>query len=91
MAIKSAKVLKDGITGKKEVGYHAARIPQLLLYKWGLEDAGDQFAYIRGRHNHDPELAKKLAVRLNSSEFNAFRIWDGNIASSDFLKEGNKT
>jgi hypothetical protein len=88
--IQSVKDLKHVDGGKKELGYHAARIPMLLLYKWGAEDANDQFAYIRGGHNRDPELAKKLSIRLNSNEFHQFRIWEGNVAASDMLKEGNK-
>jgi hypothetical protein len=88
--IQSVKDLKHLDGGKKELGYHAARIPMLLLYKWGAEDANDQFAYVRGRHNREPELAKKLSIRLNSNEFHQFRIWEGNVAASDMLKEGNK-
>jgi hypothetical protein len=88
--IQSVKDLKHVDGGKKALGYHAARIPMLLLYKWGAEDANDQFAYVRGRHNREPELAKLLAIRLNSNEFHQFRIWEGNVAASDMLKEGNK-
>ena len=89
-ALQEIKELREVSNGKTEYGYHVAKIPMLFFYQWGLEDAGDQFAYIQGRHNKDPELAKKLAIRLNSNEFNQLRIWDGTIASSDMLKEGNK-
>ena len=75
---------------KTEFGYHAAKIPMVELLKWGVEDCGDQLAYLQGRQHRDPELAKKLAIRLNSDEFKLLRVWDGDIASSDFLKEGNK-
>jgi hypothetical protein len=88
--VRSVQALKHADGGKKQFGYHAARIPQLLLMKWALEDAGDQLAYMQGRQNREPELAKKLAVRLNSNEFHAFRIWEGEVAASDMLKEGNK-
>lgn len=89
-AIASVKHLKSVDGGKKQYGYHAARIPQLLLLKWGVEDAGDQLAYLQGRHNKDPQLAKKLAARMNSNEFHEFRIWEGTVAASDMLKEGRK-
>ena len=90
--IKSVKELRETVGNRETAaGYHAARIPRVLLMKWGQEDANDQLAYLQGRHNKDPELAKKLAVRLNSNEFNQFRIWNGNVASSDMLKEGKKT
>jgi len=89
-AINGAKAIKDIHGGKTEFGYHAAKIPMVLLLKWGVEDCGDQLAYLQGRHHKDPELAKKLAIRLNSNEFKQFRIWDGELASSDMLKEGNK-
>jgi hypothetical protein len=87
-AIASVKHLRNVDGGKKQYGYHAARIPQLLLLKWGLEDAGDQLAYLQGKHNKNPDLAKKLAARMNSNEFHEFRIWEGTIAASDMLKEG---
>ena len=89
-AIESVKTMRHIDGGKKQFGYHAARIPQLLLLKWGVEDAGDQLAYLQGRQNKDPELAKKLAARMNSNEFHEFRIWNGTVAASDMLKEGNK-
>lgn len=89
-AIEQVKHLKNINGGKSGLGYHAARIPQVLLMEWAYEDCGNKLAYLQGKHNKDPELAKKLAVRLNSNEFNQLRIWDGNIASSDMLKEGNK-
>lgn len=90
-SIRSAKAIKDATGGKTKEGmYHAARIPQIMLLKWGMEDAGDQLAYLQGKHNKDPDLAKKFAMRLNSSEFNAFRIWGGHVAASDITKEANK-
>lgn len=88
--VKSVNQLRHVDGGKKKYGYHAARIPQVLLMEWALEDAGDKLAYLQGKHNRDPELAKKLAVRLNSNEFQAFRIWNGEVAASDITKEGNK-
>lgn len=90
-AINGAKMLKNINGGKTGIGYHAARIPMVLLMKWGMEDTGDQLAYLQGRQNKDPELAKKLAYRMNSNEFKSFRIWEGEVAASDMLKEGNKT
>jgi hypothetical protein len=89
-AIKSAKVIRDVNGGKSQLGYYAAKIPMVMLLQWGQEDAGDQMAYLQGRHNKDPELAKKLAYRMNSNEFNALRVWEGNVAASDIMKEGNK-
>lgn len=89
-AVNGAKAIKEIHGGKTEFGYHAAKIPMVMLLKWAAEDCGDQLAYLQGRHHKDPELAKKLAIRLNSDEFQQLRIWDGDIASSDFLKEGNK-
>lgn len=88
--LESVKHLKKVDGGKKQHGYHAARIPMIALLQWGLEDAGDQLAYLQGKHNRDPELAKKLAIRMNSNEFQNLRVWEGTIGSSDFLKEGNK-
>ena len=82
-AINGAKAIKEINGGKSEFGYHAAKIPMVLLLKWGVEDCGDQLAYLQGRHHKDPDLAKKLAVRLNSNEFKQFRIWEGELASSD--------
>ena len=89
-AIKQAKIIKDCTDGKTKYGYHAAKIPMTLLMQWGLEDGGDQLVYLQGKHNKNPELAKKLAARMNSNEFHAFRIWEGTVAASDILKEGKK-
>jgi hypothetical protein len=89
--VKSVKALKDEDGGKKGFGYHAARIPMVLLLKWAQEDCGDQLAYLQGKHNKEPWLARKLAARMNSSEFRDFRVWEGNVSASDMLKEGNKT
>ena len=87
--LNSIRAIKDsGVVGKDTK--HVARVPQVLFMKWGLEDAGDQRAYLQGRHNKDPELAAKLAARLNSNEFHQFRIWEGTVSKSDMLKEGNK-
>lgn len=68
----------------------AARIPQVLFMQWAYEDCGDKLAYLQGKHNRDPELARKLAIRLNSQEFQQLRVWEGNIAASDMTKTGNK-
>lgn len=87
--LKSIQQIKDkGDVGKDMK--HVARIPQMLFMQWAYEDCGDKMAYLEGRHNKDPELALKLAARLNSNEFKAFRIWEGNVSTSDFVKEGNK-
>lgn len=88
--LRDVQDIKQQTGGKSHLGYHAGKIPMTLMMKWGLEDAGDKLAYLQGKHNKDPDLAKKLAARLNSPEFRAFRIWEGNIAATDFLKEGNK-
>lgn len=86
--IKEAKRDRDQFGGKGSMGYHAAKIPRVLLHQWGLEDCPpNPLCYLQGKHNKDPELAKKLAIRLNSNEFNMFRIWEGTVASSDILKE----
>ena len=88
--LKSIQLLKDSGQALSKDTKHVARVPQILFMQWGQEDAGDPKAYLQGRHNRDPELARKLAARLNSNEFKAFRLWDGKIASSDIIKEGNK-
>jgi hypothetical protein len=88
--LRSVQAIKHENGGRIGGMVHAARIPQLVLMQWGVEDAGDQNAYLQGRHNKDPELAIKFSARLNSNEFNLFRIWEGNVAASDMLKEGDK-
>jgi len=88
--LESVRQARDLDGGVKEEGRFVARVPQSLFMQWGLEDAGDMLAYLQGRHNQDPELAAKLAMRLNSNEFNMFRVWEGRIATSDIIKEGNK-
>jgi hypothetical protein len=90
-AMKSAQALRQVDGGKKQYGYHAARIPQLLLHKWGAEDyPANPLCYLQGLHNRIPELAHKLAARMNSNEFQNFRVWGGHVAASDILKEGKK-
>ena len=89
-AILGAKAIKEKTGGKSELGYHVGKFPVTIFMQWALEDCGDKLAYLQGRHNHDPELARKFAARLNSAEFQAFRIWNGNVGASDILKEGNK-
>ena len=88
--VDQVEQLKKVDGGNKSFGKHVARIPQVLFMQWGLEDAGDKLAYLQGRHNNDPELARKLAIRLNSNEFQALRVWEGDISSTDIVKEGNK-
>ena len=89
--LKEVRKAKDINGGRGDLGYKAASIPQVMLHRWGAEDCPtDPLCYFKGRQNRDPELAKKLAKRLNSSEFRDFRIWEGTVASSDFLKEGKK-
>ena len=85
-AILGAKELKKVDGGNKGEGKHVAKIPILLLYKWAKEDCGDQFAYVRGRHAKEPDLAAKFMRRLNDLENKDFRVWDGKIATSDIYK-----
>ena len=85
-AINGARELKKIDGGNKQEGKHVAKIPILLLYKWAQEDCGDQFAYIRGRHSKEPELAAKFMRRLNSMDNKDFRVWDGRLAVSDIIK-----
>ena len=85
-AINGARELKKIDGGNKQEGKHVAKIPILLLYKWAKEDCGDQFAYVRGRHSKEPDLAAKFMRRLNSMDNKDFRIWDGKLAVSDIIK-----
>lgn len=88
--VEHIKQLRHINGGKTEYGYHAAKLPMTALMEWAQEDCGDHLAYLQGKHNRNPELAKKLAARMNSNEFQDFRIWNGTVAASDMLKEGNK-
>lgn len=61
-----------------------ASVPVVVLYQWGKEDFGDGQKYFKTIN--DPDVALKLMKRLNDRDNCAFRVWEGRLGKSDFLK-----
>ena len=74
--------------GKQREGMKlAARVDMASIMRWGNEDFKDPNVYFTGRSKTDPDVAAKLARRLNMVENKNFRIWEGNIGKSDILSK----
>lgn len=61
-----------------------ASVPVVVLYQWGQQDFGDGQKYFKTIN--DPDVATKLMKRLNDRENSHFRVWEGKLGKSDFLK-----
>jgi hypothetical protein len=74
---KAEALHNDGYTADRSMR-RAARIPYIIGLKWKNEegwwfmDAG-----------HDPDVAKKLAAKLNSNEFAYLRTAEGHLGVSN--------
>lgn len=67
----------DGYSDSRELR-RAARIPYAIGLKW-LNEEGWWFM----NASHDPDVARKLAAKLNSSEYAHLRTAPGRIGVSD--------
>lgn len=73
---KAEALHNDGYTADRSMR-RAARIPFIIGHKW-LNEEGWWFMDA----GHDPDVAKKLAAKLNSSEYMYLRTADGHLGTS---------
>jgi hypothetical protein len=74
---KAEALHNDGYTADRTMR-RAARIPFIIGHKW-LNEEGWWFMHA----GHDPDVAKKLTAKLNSSEYMYLRTADGQLGVSN--------
>ena len=69
--LEEVKQLKGLYTGSHTHGYHVAKVPIVLHFKWQKE--------WKERHSSKFTWQTYLGMKLNSSEYKNFRVWEGAV------------
>jgi hypothetical protein len=74
---KAMATHNDGYTPSRDIR-RVASIPYIVMHKWLTEEGW--WAMDAG---HDPDVARKLAAKLNSEEYRYLRTADGQLGVSN--------